>query len=577
MGFILWFTKYPETKVSELAEEYDYIIVGGGTAGCVLANRLSAGPSNRVLLLEQGPVADTWASRVPLLSSDFASDGSRTLRITSEYQQEINQDRVLYVGKALGGSSRINAMLYTRGLPAEYDAWEAAGRDGWGWKDLKPYFLKSEHANYACDPDVHNTKGEWHNSDGGDLAFSGFEHTKEACRAVGLPYIGDLNSPDHPSYGCGRIHLTRDDHARRHSTFHAFIPKSLALERRGRLHICTNSTVSRLEIDNETSGRHVVRGVVITSANGTTKTVRAAKEVVLSAGPFGSPRVLMLSGVGPVEHLKEHGIKVIKDLPAVGSNLQDHFGVSVSYDVPMKESLLALEKRPWVFIIELFRYLLFGTGLLLAPVLQMAIFTSSAFLDSNGLPTQMEKVDDKTLPDVEIMPMAYDTGDGFDWDKKNGVYSFLCVLLRPKSKGTVRLASSDPADALRIDPRFLSNPDDFAPLRACVRLSLRLRDRMRAQGYTLRDWRSPEAEDDASLDTFIRGRNRTTYHYSSTCRMAPEHDAEGGGVVDDRLNVHGFANLRIADSSVFPWIPATHLQAPTVAVAEKCADLMLGK
>lgn len=172
--------------------------------------------------------------------------------------------------------------------------------------------------------------------------------------------------------------------------------------------------------------------------------------------------------------------------------------------------------------------------------------------------------------------MPYDSSDqGFE--KTRGVYSFLNILLSPKSKGSVRLTSRDPSSPAAIDLGYFSDIQDFAPLRASLKLTLRMRDEMRKQGYQLVDWQVPASESDEDLDAWIRKRNRTTYHYSSTCRMAPEHDPEGGGVVDDELRVYGVRNLRIADSSIFPWIPRTHIQAPTVAVAEKCADMLLNK
>ncbi|KAI9059367.1 GMC oxidoreductase [Trametes sanguinea] len=282
-------TPYPELRIDQPSDEYDYIVVGayrGGTAGCVLANRLSAprasgtSPAPRVLLVERGPVADAWVSRVPLFSSDFASDGKRTLRRPMRPQAALEgRDMQAFSGAVLGGTSRINQMLYTRGLPEEYERWKDAlgeeeGKEQWGWEEMR----------------------------------------------------------------------------------------------------------------------------------------RVAREVVLSAGPFGSPQILMLSGIGPAEHLKELGITVVQDLPAVGSNLltmslqQDHFGVSVGFNISMWDSLLSLEKWPWRFLVELVRYLIWGTGLLLVPVLQLAIFTHSKLLDERGLPTKTEHAFDEKLPDIEIMP-----------------------------------------------------------------------------------------------------------------------------------------------------------------------------
>lgn len=565
---------YPEVRVSDIQDEYDYIIVGGGTAGCVLANRLSAMSNTTVLLVERGPLADSWASRVPLFSSDFASNGSRTQLRTTEHQPETGHSYELLNGSALGGSTRVNQMIYTRGLKAEYDMWKASGCSGWGWNDVKASFLKSERClDAGADSDVHGTLGEWCNQATAGLDFPGFQKTIDACEDIGLPKVDDVNSPTHPAIGCGLLHFTRDQNQHRHSTYRAFLPKDLALSRRQNLHIVTNAIVERVQIEKH-SDKLVARGIDLVSRSGKgMKSVGARNEIILCAGPFGSPHILMLSGIGPADHLKEHGIEVVKDLPAVGSNLEDHFGVSIAYRVPMAHSLVALEKRPWIFFIELFRYLFYGTGMLLAPVLQLAIFASTLLLDHQGLP---QKGNADVLPDIEIMPMAYDSGNSTNFDKSTGVYSFLNVLLRPKSKGTVRLSSGDPNAPLRIDPRYLSNPADWAPLRASLRLTLRIADGMRKHGYALDNMQVPQGEDDEALDNFIRRRNRTAYHYSSTCRMAPKEDASGGGgVVDPQLKVFGVEGLRVADSSVFPWVLGAHLQAPTVCVAERCAEMVV--
>ncbi|TFY61446.1 hypothetical protein EVJ58_g4505 [Rhodofomes roseus] len=575
----MWpFDSYPEIKLDDLLEQYDFIVAGGGTAGCVLANRLSADPSHTVLLIERGPRADSWAARVPLFSSDFASDGSRTLKRHSEMQTELGRPLLLFSGGALGGTSRVNQMLYARGLPAEYDSWADAGRKGWGWKDVEPYFIKSERALDLKDEGVHGMDGEWRNRSLGDFQFKGFNHAVAASEAIGLPYIPDINSPNHPPFGCGRLYFTIDEKSKRNSSYHAFLPAPLARARQGNLHICTNVLVEKVDVERLPDGRCVARGITLLSQAGPNpqkrKHVRAAREIVLSAGPFGSPHILMLSGIGPSEHLKEHDIPIVKDLPAVGSNLEDHFGVSVGFFIPVQDSLVSLRTQPLRFLIELIKYLVWGTGWLLGPVLQLAIFANSRMLDSTGKPTKLEKASGEKLPDIEIMPMAYASHDE-PTTLDRGMFSFLNVLLHPKSKGSVRLSSADPRAQLIIDPRYLSHPDDYAPLRASLKLSLRLRDEMRARGYGLEDWLQPSSESDADLDDYIRRYNRTTYHYSSTCRMAPEDDGEGGGVVDDELRVYGVENLRVADTSILPRVLGTHLQAPAVAIGEKCADMML--
>ncbi|KAI0739507.1 alcohol oxidase [Daedaleopsis nitida] len=585
---------YPELAIEQVQDEYDYIIVGGGTAGCALANRLSASSSNRVLLVERGPIADTWASRVPLFSSDFASDGTRTLTRQMVPQKElVGKDGVrgtrivqAYMGAVLGGTSRINQMLYTRGLPAEYDAWvEQAGLKGWGWEEVRELYLRGEKSDVEV-VGVHSQNGLWKNRTHADFYFRGFGEAVDAAKSLGLPYIPDVNSPTHPPFGCARLHFTIDENAHRHSAYHAFLPKDVALARQGHLHVCTGTIVERLETERTASGELVVTGVVLgpTADGGGVKrsrSVKATKEVVLSAGPFGSPHILMLSGIGPANHLKEHGIVPLHNLPAVGSNLQDHFGVSVGFNIKMRDSLLSLQTRPWVFFIEFIRYLLYGTGLLLVPVLQLAIFTHSKLLDEKGAPTKTEKAFEEKLPDIEIMPMAYESGDypgtGIRIPLSEGTYSFLNVLLSPRSRGTVRLSGADPRAPLVIDGGYLTNPADFAPLRASLKLSLRLGDQMRRNGYMLKDATVPKSESDEDLDEWIRRHNRTTYHYTSTCRMGRLDDAgwEGGAVVDERLRVYGMGRLRIADSSVFPWVPRTHTQAPSVMVAERCADFIL--
>ena len=257
---------------------------------------------------------------------------------------------------------------------------------------------------------------------------------------------------------------------------------------------------------------------------------------------------------------------------------QDHFAAHVTYEVPPQESLVRLEK-PWVFIWAFLSYVFFGIGYLVQPPLQLAIFACSKLFDKNGLPSAELAEKTEPLPDIEIMPMPYPTGkvsDNAEWDHKRGIYSFLCVLLRPKSKGSVRLTSADPHAPMEIDPRWASAPEDLAALRTVCRLGMRLADGMRSRGLPMKPFQVPENEDDATLDKWIRNHNRTAYHYSSTCRMAPEDDPQGGGVVDDRLIVHGCSNLRVADSSIFPWVPACHTQAPAVVVAEKAATLILG-
>ncbi|GJJ10620.1 hypothetical protein Clacol_004847 [Clathrus columnatus] len=599
-------TSYPLTDFTSLADSYDYIILGGGSAGCVLANRLSAAdPHTSVLVIERGDVSDNWLTRIPLFSSDFHSDGSRSQVWRSAPQKLLNNRAIEMVrGNSLGGSSRINAMLYTRGVPGEYNAWAAAGRRGWGYDDLLPYFIKSEtdldcqylgnKSTYHGDSGMKtlNLKsttfkemlGPWFNR---SHLRNFWEHTRQivqATSALGLPYVEDSNSPLEPPHGCTKLHYNIDSKGRRSSTFSAFLPPELVRERQSRLHICTRTVVLRIGIIGETAASLSAEGVWIQKKDQSSlnkpRFIQAKREVILATGPIGSPQILMLSGIGPADHLGEHGIEVIKDMPGVGSNLysflkQDHPTVSLQFKVPMWDSLTQIELRPWVILKHLFLYLFFGTGIFLAPVLELAIFLQSRLLDETYRlgPFKREDLDaslPENRPDIEIMPISW-----ADTKYKSGGLSFFTVVLKPSSTGTVRLVSKNPFDSPQADPHWLSTESDCETIRRGVRFALRLKDQIVAQGYPIKNINVPDSNSDEDIDRFARLECRSTYHYASSCRMAPEDDPQSPGVVDDRLRVHGIQNLRIADSSIFPDIVGAHLAAATVAVAEKCADMIL--
>ncbi|EKM83224.1 hypothetical protein AGABI1DRAFT_69471 [Agaricus bisporus var. burnettii JB137-S8] len=532
-------TSYPNVAFDRLHTKYDYIIVGGGTAGCVLANRLSANPETTVLLIERGPVGDTWLSRIPLASMSYGSEGAFCRLQKSEYQQELNKSFGLVRGSGLGGTSRINGMFYSRGLPKEYDFWAESGCEGWSWKEVERFFRKSE--NFL---------------DGQD-------------------YDNDLNSPKNPTNCIGQGQFTRDRKQYRNSTNRAFLPAEL-VRARANLHIVTNAIGGKLIIGQRDATPFVEGVEVIDRFRKKKKVVMCGREVIVCAGAFGTPQVLMLSGIGPAEHLKEHDIPVHKNLPAVGNNLQDHFGVSTAFRVPMGHSMLSVEKQPWTMVIQFLLWLIWGTGMLLCPVIQTYITMSSASLDARGIPFK-DKGEVDALPDIEIAPIAYDSCE-LELDKSRGFFSLLSVVMRPKSRGRVCLASTQADAAMKIYCNYLSNPEDFIPLRAALKLSLRIREKMREDGYPIEDWKTamPQGEDDESLDKFIRWRNRSTYHYTSTCRMGSRQDApDGGAAVDPQLRVFGVGGLRVADASVFPWVVAAHPQAAVVMTAEKCADMIL--
>ncbi|KAH8114085.1 alcohol oxidase [Phellopilus nigrolimitatus] len=571
---------YPELDCQSLAKEYDYIIIGGGTAGCVLANRLSSDPSISVLLVEKGVAENTWVSKVPLFSTDFTSVGERTYRRDSLPQKFVGgRPQELFSGKVLGGTSRINAMLYTRGIAAEFNAWSAAGRKGWSYDEILPLFKKSQRSLSSSAGPESGRNGEWTTRTHDKTYFATTTRVVEAGRKLGLPFIEDVNSSSSPACGCAKSHVTINEKGYRQSSFTAFLPFNLAQSRKPRLAICTGTIATKIDIKPSSNGTPRAEGVYLRSSSVQSPTVyiSAKREVILCSGPLGNPQILQLSGIGPQKQLKSLRIPVFKDLPGVGCHFQDHIAVPVVYQVPMQDSLVGLEKEFFTFMREFVKYMVFGTGLLLSPVVELSIFAKSDMMDAQShlqaTVSQMDAKDPANIPDIEIMPLAYDA-TGIPFDKSQGVFSFLNVALRPQSTGTVRIVSSNPNDAVECELNTLSSQSDWQVLRASLRLSFALAKEIRASGYPLMDYRVPASESDADLDAHIKKWGRTTYHYSSTCRMAPEDDP-APGVVDDELRVHGVHGLRIADSSIFPQIIATHLQAGSVMVGEKCADLLL--
>ncbi|KAL9095067.1 MAG: hypothetical protein Q9165_002669 [Trypethelium subeluteriae] len=591
--------KYPERQPEEVdGKEYDYVIIGGGTAGCALASRLSEDPNVSVLLLERGVANDTWISRVPLISSNILNPETGAVSWYCESMKEVGDRKSLIVrGDVLGGSSRVNAMVYTRGSIADYDSWSSMGHPDWSYEKVLPYFKKAEKVLDQSKSDARGKSGPWINQtiEPANWPFRVVRVVKECAEALGFHHITDTNSTDALCDGFATLDLTIDQNMQRMSTLEAYLPRKTALKREKHLGICTASIVSRIEFSGKTNPRaERVHFQSTISKSQKTFSVNVEKEVVVCSGATGSPQVLMLSGIGPREHLKEHGIDVVRDLPGIGSDLWDHVSVPVAWEVPIIESLTYLVTSPLKGALEFLKYFFTRTGIFSIPFQVASLFVRSSSLDDQtseftpGIPSKPPEPDDSAsvlrdydhLPDIEIMPLATSAMDDLEEHEaqfsKIGVFSLLTTLLRPKSRGTVRLRSADPLDRPKVDLGFMADAEDIALARKAIRLSLRLGDDMKAQGFPLlRGITAPDsAANNAELDELIKRRARTTYHYSSTCRMAPEHDTQAPGVVDDALRVHGISNLRVCDASIFPQIISTHLQAPVVMVAEKCADMM---
>jgi choline dehydrogenase len=524
-------------------DSFDYIVVGAGSAGCVLANRLSADPAVSVLLLEAGGKDSSPNIKIP---AAFAKQFHSKLDWDFSTEPEPHVDgRSLYIprGKTLGGCSSMNAMLYVRGRPLDYDGWELQGAPGWGYQDVLPYFLKAED----------NARGasEWH-ATGGPLRVEDQRSPRpldrriiDAFAAAGIPWIADYNGPEQD--GVAMFQVTQRN-GRRCSTADAYLRPA---GNRPNLEVRTGVTVLGVELEG-------IRAVGVRVAAGRrgsgSERLRAQREVILSAGAIGSPQLLQLSGIGAPEDLRAVGIEPRHSLPGVGANLQDHPFVTVLYEVSDTHTMVTAEQPR--FLAE---WLLRRSGPLTSPVAEVGAFVRTR----SGLPAA----------DIEFhMGGAYFEDHGAErFDRPAMVLA--PVLISPRSRGRVWLRSSDTTDKPRILTNSLSEPDDVASLVAGMRLARTVADQAPLQEIIVREIKpGRDATDDADLEADLRRRLMLIYHPAGTCKMSD--DAEDA-VVDSELRVHGLEGLRVADASIMPTIVGGNTNAPTIMIAEKAADLIL--
>ncbi|HAH79608.1 MAG TPA: choline dehydrogenase [Gammaproteobacteria bacterium] len=534
-------------------QRFDYIIVGAGTAGCVLANRLSQDPSKQVLLLEAGKKDNYFWIDIPVGYLYTIGNPRTDWCFETEAEPGLNGRSIGYArGKVLGGCSSINAMIYMRGQQSDFDHWAELGNRGWGWQDVLPIFRRSENYQHGAD-DFHGGNGEMRVEER-RVNWEILDAWRDAAEECGIPKIDEFNRGD--NFGNAYFQMNQRN-GKRWSAVRAFLDP---IKDRANLTILTEASVRKICFD-DNAAEPTATGVAVLHG-GHEHVFAANNEIILAAGAIASPQLLQLSGIGAAEALHKHGIETLIERPGVGENLQDHLQIRTIYSVDNTITLNQKARTPWGMALMGLEYFLRKTGPLTMPPSQLGAFAKS----------------DPSQPSANIewhvQPLSLDKF-GSPLHKYNAITPSVCNL-RPSSRGTVALKSNKPDDAPAIAPNYLSTQADLDVAVAGLKFTRKIMAAPALAAFNPKELKpGSEVTAEEDLQRAAGDLGTTIFHPVGTCKMGPVHDTSA--VVDDELRVHGIHGLRVIDASIMPTITSGNTNAPTVMIAEKGAKFILEK